>query len=123
MTDMKWLKPEKPEGITDWEWDLYLDDDPTKHTALRAKYPHLREKVERAMGWKASDVADAEAIAIEVVEAVDRISRDQGWDKDRPVGPVVVERLRAALRLLENEHITPQGRRLLEKILDEEEKR
>ena len=30
-------------------------------------------------------------------------------------------RLRAALRLLGNEHITPQGRRILEKILDEEE--
>jgi hypothetical protein len=37
--------------------------------------------------------------------------------------PPVLARLRAALRLLENEHITPQGRRILERILDEEEGR
>ena len=30
----------------------------------------------------------------------------------------LISRLRAALRLLENEHITPQGRRIIEKILD-----
>lgn len=119
----RWKPPERPEGITEWEWDLYLDDDPTKHTALRSKYPHLREKVEKAMGWKPKDIADAEEIAIQLVGAMDKLSREQGWDKDRPVGPVVVERLRAALRLLENEHITPQGRRILEKILDEEENR
>ena len=38
-----------------------------------------------------------------------------------PEAPLTA-RLRAALRLLDNEHITPQGRRILEKILDEEEK-
>ena len=34
--------------------------------------------------------------------------------------PALVARLRAALRLLDNEHITPQGRRILEQILDDE---
>jgi hypothetical protein len=63
-------KPEKPEGIADWEWDLYLDDDPTKHTALRAKYPHLRDKVEAAMGWKKDDIDDAREIAEQVLGAV-----------------------------------------------------
>jgi hypothetical protein len=41
--------------------------------------------------------------------------------RSSPVAPVIA-RLRAALRLLENEHITPQGRRILENILDEEER-
>jgi hypothetical protein len=34
----------------------------------------------------------------------------------------LVARLRAALRLLDNEHITPQGRRILERILEEADK-
>jgi hypothetical protein len=74
-------------------------------------------------GEDPAEIAEVEAAVIQVVEAVDRISRDQGWDKDRPVGPVLIPRMRAALRLLENEHITPQGRRILEKILEEEEGR
>jgi hypothetical protein len=36
---------EKPEGISDWEWDLYKEDDPTRHAALRSKYPHLRDTI------------------------------------------------------------------------------
>lgn len=117
MTDMNWPKPEKPEGITEWEWQTYMN------SSYRSISPELKAKVHHAMGWQINDVEDAEEIAGQVVEAMDKLSREQGWDKDRPVGPVVVERLRAALRLLENEHITPQGRRLLEQILDEEEKR
>lgn len=110
-------KPEKPEGITEWEWQRYMNSD-------HRNIPHdLKVKVHAAMGWKVNDVEAAEAIAIEVVEAMDKVSREQGWDKDRPIGPVVIPRLRAALRLLENEHITPQGRRILEQILDEEERR
>ncbi len=42
--------------------------------------------------------------------------------EDLMVQPLAA-RLRAALTLLENEHITPMGRRILEKILDEEENR
>jgi hypothetical protein len=110
-------KPEKPEGITEFEWLTYQNSD------YRSIDPALKVRVHNAMGWKVNDVEAAEAIAIEVVEAMDKVSREQGWDKDRPVGPVVIPRLRAALRLLENEHITPQGRRILEQILDEEEKR
>lgn len=62
--------PQKPEGIADWEWDLYLDDDPTRHTVLREKYPNLRDKVEAALGWKKDDVDDARQIAEQVLGAV-----------------------------------------------------
>lgn len=110
-------RPEKPEGITEQEWQWYLNSD------YRNISPELKTKVHAAMGWRVNDVAAAEGIAIELVEAMDKVAREQGWDTDRPVGPVVIPRLRAALRLLENEHITPQGRRILEKILDEEESR
>jgi hypothetical protein len=63
-------KPQKPEGIADWEWDLYLEDDPTKHTVRRSKYPNLRDKIEAAMGWKKDDIADAREIAEKVLGAV-----------------------------------------------------
>lgn len=48
------------------------------------------------------------------------------YSKMNGTGEVVTDRglanrMRAALRLLNNEHITPQGRRILEKILDEAE--
>lgn len=35
----------------------------------------------------------------------------------------LIARLRAALRLLRDDEITPMGRRILERILDEEESR
>jgi hypothetical protein len=101
-------KPQKPEGITDEEWEYYQNSD------YRHIPPGLRTKVHEAMGWKVKDVQDAEEIAERVGELVANLDRE---------APAVITRLRAALRLLENEHITPQGRRILEKILDEEEKR
>lgn len=35
----------------------------------------------------------------------------------------IIERVRAVLRLLGPDHITPVGRRMIEKVLDDEEKR
>lgn len=107
----------KPDGITDGEWQAY------QNLGYNQMPAALKAKVHHAMGWKVNDVAAAEQVAIEVVEAVDRIRQQQGWDDERPVQPAVIPRLRAALRLLENEHITPTGRRILEKILDAEERR
>ena len=56
-------KPEKPEGITEYVWAWYLNSDPSTN-------PELRDKVERAMGWKHDDVADAREIAERVLGAV-----------------------------------------------------
>jgi len=98
----------KPEGITDEEWEYYQNAD------MRSMNPVFKAKVQKAMGWKPEDVADAEEIAERVGELVANLDRE---------APAVITRLRAALRLLENEHITPQGRRILEKILDDEEEK
>ena len=57
-------KPEKPEGITDQEWAVYLNNDPLMIS------PAIRDKVERALGWKKDDVADAREIAERVLGAV-----------------------------------------------------
>lgn len=88
MSDLPWPKPVKPDGITDWEWDIY------QNSEVRKINPELQAKVREALGWQ---------------------------PEPEPSG--LNARLRAALRLLDNEHITPQGRRILEKILDEEEKK
>ena len=98
----------KPEGITEREWQYY------QNAEYKNVPPALRAKVHEAMGWKVNDVADAEEIAEKVGEIVANLDRE---------APPVLARLRAALRLLENEHITPQGRRILEKILDDEEEK
>lgn len=97
---------QKPEGLTDAEWEIYQNCDPQKID------PRIRAKVEAAMGWKPDDVAAAEEIAEKVGEWVHKLDQE---------APPILARLRAALRLLENEHITPQGRRIIEKILDEYE--
>jgi len=104
----QWPKPVKPEGITQAEWDHYMNLPP------RRMKPEIRDKVEKAMGWNQPDIAYAQEIAEKVGDIVANLDRE---------APPVLARLRAALRLLENEHITPQGRRILEKILDEEEGR
>jgi len=101
-------KPVKPDSVAHWEWNLYMNMDP------RTINPEVRDKVEKAMGWKRKDIDDAQEIAEKVGDIVANLDRE---------APPVLARLRAALRLLENEHITPQGRRIIEKILDEEEKR
>ncbi|HJW01593.1 MAG TPA: hypothetical protein VJ617_21075 [Arthrobacter sp.] len=107
-THAEWTKAWKmtPEGITDHEWQVYQNSD------LRSMNKFFREKVEKAMGWKEADVAEAQEIADRVTHLVQKLDRE---------APPILARLRAALRLLENEHITPQGRRIIEKILDEEE--
>lgn len=56
-------KLEKPEGITENEWQWYQNTDP-------AKNPELRDKVEAALGWKKDDVDDARQIAEQVLGAV-----------------------------------------------------
>lgn len=68
------------------------------------------------------DPAEIAAIEAMVGQAAELAANLTGGAAYRTAPPVLA-RLRAALRLLENEHITPQGRRILEKILDEEEKR
>ena len=57
-------KPQKPEGITDLEWVIYLNSD------QRSLDQAIRERVEAAMGWKKDDVADAREIAERVLGAV-----------------------------------------------------
>lgn len=101
----------KPDGITDGEWQAY------QNLGYNQMPAALKAKVHHAMGWKVNDVVDAEEIAARVGHLV----AGEDW-ATTPSEPVVA-RLRAALRLLENEHITPQGRRILEKILDAEERR
>lgn len=110
-THAEWTKAwkMKPEGITEAEWQFYLNSD------VRRIPSELRTKVHQAMKWDQKDIDDAEQIADLVGEAVAKI------DRSHPEAPALIARLRAALRLLENEHITPQGRRIIEKILDEEE--
>jgi hypothetical protein len=49
--------PEKPEGITEEEWQVYLNSD------QRSMNRVFRDKVETAMGWKEADVAEAQEIA------------------------------------------------------------
>lgn len=63
-------KPQKPEGITDWEWQVYMNSD------IRTVDPHLREKVERALGWKDNDVADAREIAARFAGVVSEIDQE-----------------------------------------------
>lgn len=57
-------KLEKPEGITDLEWDLYLSGGQNELDIA------IRDKVEAALGWKKDDVDDARQIAEQVLGAV-----------------------------------------------------
>jgi hypothetical protein len=57
-------KPEKPDSIEQWEWDHYMNMDP------KWVRPELRDKIERAMGWKDDDTAAAQEIAERVLGAV-----------------------------------------------------
>lgn len=57
-------KPEKPEGITDWEWTVYQNSD------YRQIPPDLKVKVHHAMGWKVKDTEDAEEIAEQIADIV-----------------------------------------------------
>ena len=41
----------------------------------------------------------------------------------RPTNELALRRIRAAIRLLSPDHITPWGRRLLERVLDDEEQK
>lgn len=63
-------KLQKPEGITDWEWTVYQNSD------IRTVDPHLRDKVERALGWKDNDVADAREIAARFAGVVSEIDQE-----------------------------------------------
>jgi hypothetical protein len=116
-------KPQKPDGIEQWEWDHYMNME------LKWISPELRDKVETAMGWKEADVAEAREIADHIDTALRRMDANEVHLMESIAqhragrASAITARIRAALRLLENEHITPQGRRILEKILDEEEGR
>lgn len=57
-------KPVRPEGVTEQEWQVYQNMDPQYID------PAIRDKVERAMGWKDNDVVDAREIAERVRGAV-----------------------------------------------------
>jgi hypothetical protein len=59
-----WPPPQRPEDITEEEWQVYLNSD------LRSMNQVFREKVEAALGWKKDDVADAREIAEKVLGAV-----------------------------------------------------
>ena len=59
----RWVNQQKPEGITDQEWQYYLSSD------IHSNGP-LRDKVEAALGWKKDDIADAREIAEKVLGAV-----------------------------------------------------
>lgn len=60
-------KPVKPEGITEWEWQVYMNSE------YRSIDPELKAKVHAAMGWKVNDVEAAEEIAGLVASAVERV--------------------------------------------------
>lgn len=57
-------KPQRPEGITEWEWQTYMN------SSYRSISPELKAKVHHAMGWKVGDVEAAEQIADKVTEAL-----------------------------------------------------
>lgn len=63
MANWEKFQPQKPDSITEGEWQTYLNTDP-------AKDPELRDKVEKALGWKEGDIAAAREIAERVLGAV-----------------------------------------------------
>jgi hypothetical protein len=77
-------KPEKPEGITEDEWQVYLNNDPLMIS------PAIRDKVERALGWKTDDVAAAQEIAERVLGAVKIVETESAFGKLSETGRVGV---------------------------------
>lgn len=67
-------KPEKPEGITEWEWQTYMN------SSYRSISPELKAKVHHAMGWKVNDVEAAEEIAGQVQRVVEKADKDLARD-------------------------------------------
>lgn len=59
--------PQKPEGITDWEWQVYMNSD------IRQVDPELKAKVQRAMGWDPVAIAEAEEIVASVADAISEV--------------------------------------------------
>lgn len=57
-------KPQKPEGITDWEWTVYMNSD------IRQIDPELKAKVHEALGYSEKDTADADEIVASVADAI-----------------------------------------------------
>lgn len=100
--------PEKPEGITDSEWQVYLNSDTRKLPT------GFVDKVERALGWKKDDVDAAREITERVLGAV-KIADNPGVSDAQ-----IAARLRSYVKELERVDRSEDRtvRRVLRDILD-----
>jgi hypothetical protein len=90
-------KPVKPEGITEWEWQTYMN------SSYRNISPELKAKVHAAMGWKVNDVQAAEEIAGQVQRVVEKADKETA--RELLKGHVPEENMARYVRLRELHHL------------------